>query len=82
MSLLWGLGFAAGLVGAWLLSLILVEGHSDQPVPDPRDRPDADQDHPKRGRNGPGGSEEQHHDPGDDGRRDQEPSCGTHTHTA
>lgn len=81
MSLLWGLGVWATLVAAWLRCLIAVEGHSHEPVPDPRDRSDADQDDPERGRNGPGGSEHQHQDPGDDWRCDQEPSCGTHTHT-
>jgi hypothetical protein len=61
-------------------SVIVVKRHPHQPVPYPDDRSDTDQDNSKCGRDTPGGAEDQHQDAGDDGRNDQEPSCGANKH--
>jgi hypothetical protein len=82
MKSLWGLRLLAALLrcARFPRSVIVVERHPYQPVPYPDDGSDTDQDNSECGRNTPGGSEDQHQDPGDDGCCDQEPSGGANKH--
>lgn len=82
MESLWGRRHLAMLVTCMPVArLVFFKRHPYQPVPHPDGRPDADQDNSKCGRNTPSGSEDQHQDPGDHGRCDQEPAAGADEHT-
>jgi hypothetical protein len=70
--------------GRHICAVIVFERHPHEPIPHPDDRPEAYQEDSEGGRDAAGSAEDQHKDPCDDGRRDQEPSgcasdhSGTH----